>query len=224
MFQKHLQTTPSPVFSEPPISNAAELQACPTPGKPPLPKKLPASLPGAKASPFLPWTFCLFFFMGPVRTDWQKQTGEGSFPRTLEGASAGEGEVAVSALCLMPPVSAGRTHGCGDKVTAAPVLRRLRELLAPIPEPLFGPLEGVCVCVCVCLHAQSLSHVSLFATPWTTAHHAPLSTRFFRQEYESGLPFPPPGDLPDPRIKPVSPALPALIGGFFTTEPTGKPY
>ena len=161
MFQKHLQTTPSPVFSEPPISNAAELQACPTPGKPPLPKKLPASLPGAKASPFLPWTFCLFFFMGPVRTDWQKQTGEGSFPRTLEGASAGEGEVAVSALCLMPPVSAGRTHGCGDKVTAAPVLRRLRELLAPIPEPLFGPLEGVCVCVCVCTLSHSVMSHSL---------------------------------------------------------------
>ena len=183
MFQKHLQTTASPVFSEPPISNADELQACPTPGKPPLPKKLPASLPGAKASPFLPWTFCLFFSMDPVRTDWQKQTGEGSFPRTLEGASAGEGVVAVSALCLMPPVSAGRTHGCEDRVTTAPVLRRLGELLAPIPEPLFGPLEGVCVCVCVCVCACSLSHVWLFATPWTAAHHAPLSTRFFRQEY-----------------------------------------
>ena len=49
---------------------------------------------------------------------------------------------------------------------------------------------------------------------------APLFMRFPRQEYLSGLPFPSPGDLPDPGIKPVSPAL---AGGFFTTEPPGKP-
>ena len=44
----------------------------------------------------------------------------------------------------------------------------------------------------------------LFATPWTAAHQAPLSMGFSRQEYWSGLPFPPPGDLPDPGIKPES--------------------
>ena len=48
------------------------------------------------------------------------------------------------------------------------------------------------------------SRVQLFATPWTVAHQAPLSTGFSRQEYWSGLPCPPPGDLPNPRIKPVS--------------------
>ena len=47
-------------------------------------------------------------------------------------------------------------------------------------------------------------------TPWTVAHQAPLSTEFSRQEYWSGLPFPPPEDLPDPGIKPLSPASPAL--------------
>ena len=47
---------------------------------------------------------------------------------------------------------------------------------------------------------------------------------FSRQEYWSGLPYPPPGDLSDPGIKPVSPVSPALAGGFFTTEPPGKPY
>ena len=47
---------------------------------------------------------------------------------------------------------------------------------------------------------------------------------FPRQEYWSGLPFPSPGDLSDPGIEPVSPAFPALAGGFFTTEPPGKPY
>ena len=52
-----------------------------------------------------------------------------------------------------------------------------------------------------------LSHVQLFATPWTVAYQAPLSMGFSRQEYWSGLPFPSPGDLPNPGIKPRSPAL-----------------
>ena len=54
--------------------------------------------------------------------------------------------------------------------------------------------------------------------PWTIAHQAPPSMGFSRQEYWSGLPFPLPGDLPDPGIKPVSPAL---ADGFFTTETSG---
>ena len=53
----------------------------------------------------------------------------------------------------------------------------------------------------------SLSHVQLFATPWTVSRQAPLSMVFSRQEYWSGLPFPSPGDLPNPGIKPMSPAL-----------------
>ena len=56
------------------------------------------------------------------------------------------------------------------------------------------------------MHAQSLSHVRLFATPWTLAHQASLSIEFSRQEYWTGLPFTTPGDLPDPRIEPASPA------------------
>ena len=58
----------------------------------------------------------------------------------------------------------------------------------------------------------------LFATLWTIAHQAPLSMGFARQEYWSGSPFPPPGDLPNPGIKRASPAL---AGEFFTTEPPG---
>ena len=57
-------------------------------------------------------------------------------------------------------------------------------------------------------------------TPWTVASQALLSMGFPRQEYWSWLPFPSPEDLPDPRIKPVSPAL---AGGLFTNEPPGKP-
>ena len=58
---------------------------------------------------------------------------------------------------------------------------------------------------------------------WTIARQAPLSMGFSRQEYWHGLSFPPLGDLPDPGTDPVSPASPALAGGFFTTEPPGKP-
>ena len=54
---------------------------------------------------------------------------------------------------------------------------------------------------------KSLSRVRLFATPWTVAYQAPLSMGFSRQERWSGLPFPSPGDLPDPGIEPRSPAL-----------------
>ena len=67
-------------------------------------------------------------------------------------------------------------------------------------------------------HAQSLSHVQLFATPWTVACQAPLSMGYSRQEYWSGFPFPPPGDLSDAGIKPVSPVAPALADRFFITE------
>ena len=66
---------------------------------------------------------------------------------------------------------------------------------------------------------KSLSHVRLFATPWTVAHQAPPSMGFSRQEYWSGLPLPSPGDLPDPGIKPRSPASQA---DALTSEPPGK--
>ena len=56
---------------------------------------------------------------------------------------------------------------------------------------------------------ETLNHVWLFATPWTVAYQAPLSMEFSRQEYWNGLPFPSPGDLPDPGIEPGSPALQA---------------
>ena len=67
---------------------------------------------------------------------------------------------------------------------------------------------------------KSLSHVRLFATLWTVVHQAPPSMGFSRQEYWSGLPFPSLGDLPDPGIKPGSPALEA---DALSSEPPGKP-
>ena len=64
--------------------------------------------------------------------------------------------------------------------------------------------------------------VWLFATPRTVALQAPLSMGFFKQEYWSGLPCPPPGDLPEPGMEPKTLTSPALAGRFFTESPTWK--
>ena len=64
------------------------------------------------------------------------------------------------------------------------------------------------------------SCVCLFVTKWTIARQAPLSMGFSKQEYWSGLPFPSPGDLPNPVIEPLSVMSPALTGGFFTASAT----
>ena len=68
---------------------------------------------------------------------------------------------------------------------------------------------------------KSLSGIRLFATLWTIAHQAPPSVGFSRQEYWSGLPFPSPGNLPDPGIEPRSAAMQA---GTLTSDPPGKPH
>ena len=82
----------------------------------------------------------------------------------------------------------------------------------------------LCVCVCVCVCAQSLGCVQLFVTPWTIAHQAPLSMGYHNKNTGVGCHFLLQGDLSDPGIEPMSPASPALAGGFFTTEPHGKPF
>ena len=85
----------------------------------------------------------------------------------------------------------------------------------------------VCTAYCSCLCGgkcygkwKVFSHVRLFVTPWTVARQAPLSMGFSRQGYWSGLPCPPPGDLPDPGIKSRPPALQA---DSLPSEPPGKP-
>ena len=70
------------------------------------------------------------------------------------------------------------------------------------------------------MKVKLLSPVQLFVTPWTVAYQAPLSMEFSRQGYWSGLPFPSPEDLPNPGIKPRSPALWA---DSLLSEPLGKP-
>ena len=76
------------------------------------------------------------------------------------------------------------------------------------------PAFNTCACVCVCIYIYIYSGIVAkscltLATPWTIAHWTPLSMGFSRQEYWSGLPFPSPGDLPVPGIKPGFPALQA---------------
>ena len=78
---------------------------------------------------------------------------------------------------------------------------------------LSGLFSSSTKCVCVCM----LSHVQLFATPWTIAHQAALSMEFSRQEYWSELQFPTLGDLPEPGIELKSLVPPALAGRLFTT-------
>ena len=70
------------------------------------------------------------------------------------------------------------------------------------------------------LKLKSLSHVRLFVTPWTVAHQPPPFMEFSRQQHWSGLPLPSPGDLPNPGIKPRSPALWA---DTLLSEPPGNP-
>ena len=74
-------------------------------------------------------------------------------------------------------------------------------------------------CVSLC-QKESAKSCPTIAIPWTIAHQDPLSMGFPRQEYWSGLSFPPPGNLSNPGIEPPSPAL---ADGFFTAEPSGKP-
>ena len=81
----------------------------------------------------------------------------------------------------------------------------------------YGPLNFMCSWW---TEVKLLSRVQLFAIPWTVANGAPPSMGFSRQEYWSGLPFPSPGELPDPGIEPGSPALQA---DALLSEPQGKP-
>ena len=69
-----------------------------------------------------------------------------------------------------------------------------------------------------------LSHIQFFDTPWSVACKAPLSMKFSRQEYWSGLPLPPPGDLSNPGIEPASPVSPVLADGFFSTSATWEAH
>ena len=94
-----------------------------------------------------------------------------------------------------------------------------------IKRPMYSTWQSIHIAKWIFLLLFCHSDVSnSFATPWTVACQAPLSTGFPKQEYSSGLPLPSLGDLPDPGIEPASLASPALAGrGFSPAEPPGKP-
>ena len=103
-----------------------------------------------------------------------------------------------------------------------PVIFNIHGINYPVPtQACFQEVRSQlwCVCVCVCVCVCALSHVGLFVTPWPLACQTPLSMGFSRQEYWSRWSFSPPGNLPNPGIKPMSPESPALAGGFFTNVP-----
>ena len=120
---------------------------------------------------------------------------EGQSPETSQGA---------------PPVH--------QSISPAP---ECRSLLWPCQREKISKFSSPKQLMCVCMLSR-FSHVQLFAALWTVALQAPLSMGFSRQEYWSALPCPPPGDLPDPGIKP-SPVSSALQEDSFTTEQPGKP-
>ena len=105
---------------------------------------------------------------------------------------------------------------------AGPPLPRSRSRLPRLSSGgrAVSPQTPVAFCpsslIYTCVRVQSLSCVRLFVTSWTIACHPLLSMGFSIQEYWSGLPFPPPGDLPNPGMEPVSLGSPALAGRFFT--------
>ena len=115
----------------------------------------------------------------------------------------------------VPESTQTHVHQVSDAIQPSPPLS------SPSPPPLnLSQHQGL-------FKRVSSSHqVAKVLDPYrlNKAHQAPLPMGFSRQEYWSGLPCPPPGDLPDPVIKPMSPVTPALAGGFFTTEPPGKPH
>ena len=127
---------------------------------------------------------------------------------------------ATSQSSLIPSLN-GRQPPLDDalsKQTAfSGVARKESPLLISQQVPAVKQEAGMCAC-------QIASVMSNSATPWTLAHQAPLFMGFSRQEYWSGLPCPPPGDLSDPGMKPMSSVFPALAGGYFTTCASWKAH
>ena len=112
----------------------------------------------------------------------------------------------------LPELTQTHVHRVGDAIQPS------HPLSSPFPP---APNPSQHQSLLHMLKVKSLSRVRLFAIPWTIAHQDPLSMGFSRQEYWRGLPFPSPGDLPNPGIKPRSPALQA---DALPSEPPEKPY
>ena len=107
----------------------------------------------------------------------------------------------------------------GTGVMVSPIQYRPQVLGIHWKIKIWGLLSKIIKNFKITVKVKSLSHVRLFAIPWTVVSQASLSMGFSRQEYWSGVPFPSPGDLPDPGIEPRSPALQA---DALPSEPRGR--
>ena len=128
--------------------------------------------------------------------------------------------------CLKNPMDRGAWQGIVPGVHMSRTRLSISTTTAAVPlKGLKSRTQGFLSSTAALLHVGlvfSHSVVSHCVTPGTVTCQAPLSVGFPKQEYWSGLPFPPPEDLADPRIESELPVSPALADRFFTTEPPGK--
>ena len=129
--------------------------------------------------------------------------------------------------------SSGSCSLCAPNSTLGTFATNSTHLVVPVGDPratlvltIFpSSAESRTIHLYVCMYAQSLSCVWLSVAPWIIACLAPLSMGCSRQEYQSRLPFPTPGNLPNPGTEPMSLPSPPLAGRFFTTSATWEaPY
>ena len=133
------------------------------------------------------------------------------------GLSWGKGSLNCTSCCCRPEcLQLLQNKKCFKRCSSLSCLfPRLSSSFPSPSHPLPPHLPPLSLSLSLC--AQSLSGVRLSVTPWTVARQPPLSMGFPRQEYWSELPFPTPGTLPNPGIKPTSLMSPALASGFFAT-------
>ena len=121
---------------------------------------------------------------------------------------------------MRSPCTARKSNPCSLQLEKACTKKQRRPGAAKKKSTSYVHKNLTHACLHVCMLSR-FSRVQLCATLWTTACQAPLCMGFSRQEYWSGLPCPPPGDLPNPGIEPALPASPALQEDYLPTESPG---
>ena len=155
------------------------------------------------------WVCACLHFGGNRHTIWQwRENTEVGIETPVDGQGNSQGKCCLGNVTRAHDTQRGEDHsGLGAR-------KQIRQ------HGTKGNTSQVDSESALCMLSR-FSRVWVFATPWTVARQTPLSMGFSRQEYRSGFPCPPPGDLPDPGLKPASPALQA---DSIPTELSGKPW